>query len=104
MYDSHKIAAELHDEPEHVHDVAEQQRQPDHGKDYEQSRHAQEHLQAQYQHDRAVTVGHGIAAFGHNDIAALAHTLWQARGCPGGSAEADWFLAVDQLRSRAFGH
>jgi hypothetical protein len=45
-------------------------------------------------------VGHGIVAFGHNDIAALAHELWQARGCPEGSPEEDWFEAVKKLRSR----
>jgi hypothetical protein len=43
-------------------------------------------------------------AFGHSDIAGLAHELWQARGCPDGSPETDWFLAVDELRSRGFGH
>jgi hypothetical protein len=44
--------------------------------------------------------GHGIAPFGHADIAALAHQLWQARGCPEGSPEEDWFHAAEQLRSR----
>jgi hypothetical protein len=46
-------------------------------------------------------VGHGIAAFGHREIAALAHKLWQARGCPEGSPEEDWFEAVKELRSHA---
>ena len=35
-----------------------------------------------------------------DDIAALAHTLWQARGCPVGSPEEDWFQAERQLRER----
>jgi Protein of unknown function (DUF2934) len=35
------------------------------------------------------TIGHGIAAFGHAKIAALAHELWQARGCPHGSPQED---------------
>ena len=26
----------------------------------------------------------------HEDIALLAFTLWQRRGCPSGSAESDW--------------
>jgi hypothetical protein len=43
---------------------------------------------------------HGIATFGHEEIAALAHTLWQARGCPEGSSEEDWFQAAHQLRAR----
>jgi hypothetical protein len=33
-------------------------------------------------------------------IAALAYELWQARGCPHGSPEADWLQAEDQLRGR----
>jgi hypothetical protein len=43
---------------------------------------------------------HGIAIFGHEDIAALAHTLWQARGCPEGSSEEDWYQAAHELRAR----
>jgi hypothetical protein len=43
---------------------------------------------------------HGIATFGHEDIAALAHALWQARGCPEGSPEEDWFQAAHELRAR----
>jgi hypothetical protein len=31
------------------------------------------------------------------EIAALAHHLWQARGCPVGSPEIDWFRAEQQL-------
>jgi hypothetical protein len=50
------------------------------------------------------TVGHGVAAFGHGHIAALAHELWVARGCPEGSPEEDWFHAVEELRSRAMSH
>jgi hypothetical protein len=37
---------------------------------------------------------------GEQDIAALAHELWQARGCPDGSPQEDWFQAVELLRSR----
>ena len=32
------------------------------------------------------------------DIANLAFELWQARGCPLGSPEEDWFHAVELLR------
>ena len=32
------------------------------------------------------------------DIAVLAYHLWQERGCPDGSAEEDWFEALEQLR------
>jgi hypothetical protein len=31
------------------------------------------------------------------DIARLAYTLWQQRGCPNGSAEFDWFAAEEKL-------
>jgi len=31
------------------------------------------------------------------DIAALAYSLWMARGCPMGSPDEDWFAAEAQL-------
>jgi hypothetical protein len=34
-------------------------------------------------------------------IAALAYQLWQARGCPEGSPEIDWFLAEQKLSQSA---
>jgi hypothetical protein len=35
------------------------------------------------------------------EVAQLAYSLWQQRGCPYGSPEVDWFKAEDQLRQRA---
>jgi hypothetical protein len=35
------------------------------------------------------------------EIAALAHALWQARGCPDGSPEEDWFQAKQALADRS---
>lgn len=35
----------------------------------------------------------------HRSIGELAYRLWQARGCPEGSAEQDWLDAEKQLRS-----
>jgi hypothetical protein len=35
----------------------------------------------------------------HRSIGVLAYHLWQARGCPEGSAEQDWLDAEKQLRS-----
>jgi Protein of unknown function (DUF2934) len=37
-------------------------------------------------------------------IAALAYALWQARGCPEGSPEVDWFQAEQnsQLRNDSY--
>ena len=32
------------------------------------------------------------------EIARLAYHYWQARGCPGGSPEEDWFRAEHDLR------
>jgi hypothetical protein len=43
---------------------------------------------------------HGIAIFGHEGIAALAYTIWLARGCPEGSPEEDWFHATQELGAR----
>ena len=34
------------------------------------------------------------------DVAALAHRLWQDRGCPDGSPETDWYEAERQLKPR----
>ena len=72
----------------------------DHLTGHEQSRQEHEHLQAVHHSAHAATTGHGIATFGHDDIAALAYELWQARGCPIGSPEDDWFQAAEELRSR----
>ncbi len=52
--------------------------------------------------DRAVNE-HGIAFFGHAEIAALAHELWEARGFPQGSPAEDWLQATHLLRARAEG-
>ena len=35
----------------------------------------------------------------HRTIGELAYSLWQARGCPDGTAEQDWFDAEKQLRA-----
>jgi Protein of unknown function (DUF2934) len=72
----------------------------DHLTGHEHSRQSHEHFQSAYRRTQAVTTGHGIAAFGHDDIAALAYELWQTRGCPNGSPEEDWFRAAEELRSR----
>jgi hypothetical protein len=36
----------------------------------------------------------------HEEIAALAHSYWEARGRQGGSPEEDWFRAVEEVRRR----
>ncbi len=101
-YENHRQAAELHDNAAHAHRVAAQQGQEDHLTGHEHSRQALEHSQTAHQQTQAPTNGHGIAAFSHHDIAVLARELWEARGCPDGSPEQDWFNAAEQLRSRSY--
>ena len=101
QYENHQRAAELQDGPGHAHRVGEQHGKQDHLTAHELSTQALEHTRAAQQRPQTATVGHGIAAFGHDDIAALAHELWQARGTHDGSPQQDWFDAVKQLRSRA---
>ena len=101
--DDRRRVAELHNAPEHAHDVAEQHGQQDHLTGHELSRRALE--DSKDGRPQRSTSGHGIhgmAQFGHEEIAALAHQLWQARGCPEGSPEEDWYHAAEQLRSRSY--
>lgn len=35
-----------------------------------------------------------------DEIARLAHSYWEARGCQGGSADEDWLRAEQELRAR----
>lgn len=100
-YENHQRASELEDGAAHAHRVAEQHGKQEHLSAHEQSRQAQEHAHHSGQGASGATVGHGIAAFGHAEIAALAYELWQARGCPVGSPDEDWFRAAEELRSRA---
>ena len=99
-YENHQRAAELQKEAAHTHRVGEQRGKGEHLTGHEQSRQALEHS-GDAHHAGTAAIGHSISAFGHHEIAALAHELWQARGCPEGSPEEDWFRAAEQLRSRA---
>jgi hypothetical protein len=101
-YENHERAAELEDSAAHAHRVAEQHGKQPNLSGHEQSRQASEHNGDPHAgNPTTATVGHGIAAFGHSEIAALAYELWQARGCPDGSPEEDWYRAAEELRSRA---
>jgi hypothetical protein len=97
-YENQERADELRDATEHAHLVAEQQEKPDHRRGHALG------YSPEARHSQTATTGHGVASFGHEEIAALAHKLWQARGCPEGSPDQDWFRAVEELRSHAFGH
>jgi hypothetical protein len=108
-YENHQRAAELHDAAAHAHrSAAEAHEKQDHQTGQELSRRALEHSQHAHEHTEQMSATavneHGIAIFGHQETAALAHKLWQARGCPQGSPEEDWFRASQELRSRAEGH
>jgi hypothetical protein len=101
-YENHPRAAELQQVAGHAHRVAEQSHdKQEHLTGHEHTRLSQEHSPDGHANSHGATVGHGIAAFSHDDIARLAHELWQARGCPAGSPESDWFEAVKELRARA---
>jgi len=100
-YENHQRATELQDGAAHAHRVAEQHGKQDHLTGHEQSRQALEHSHNAPHETHATTTGHGSAALGHDEIAALAHEHWRARGCPDGSAEEDWFWAAEKLRCRA---
>jgi len=100
-YENHQRAAELHDVAAHAHRVAEQGNR-EHLTGHEHSRQELEHSRLRDEHTQTATAGHGIRSFGHAEIAALAHELWQARGCPEGSPQEDWFHAAEELRSRTY--
>jgi hypothetical protein len=103
-YENHPRAAELQDGAAHAHRVAEQQGKQDHLTGHEHTRQATEHSRNTHDAPNGATVGHGIAAFGHTEIAARAYQLWEERGRPDGSPEEDWYRAAEELRSRAYSH
>ena len=103
-YENHQRAAELQDGGAHAHRVGEQYGNQDHLTGHEHSRQALEHSRQVDELTQAGATSHGIASFGHAEIAALAHELWQARGCPEGSPQEDWFHAAEQLRSHSYAH
>lgn len=37
--------------------------------------------------------------FTHEECSQRAYAIWQERGCPAGTAEADWLEAEEQLRN-----
>ena len=98
-YENHQRAAELHDIAAHAHrSAANAHEKQDHQSGQELSKQAYDHTG---QTHRNAVNEHGIAIFTHHDTAVLAHELWQARGCPEGSPDEDWFQASQDLRARA---
>jgi hypothetical protein len=100
-YENHPRAEELRHGAAHAHETGELHGMAEHPTDHEQSRHAQEHSPDADRFSSHGTTGHGVAAFGHDDIAARAHQHWLARGGPEGSPWQDWFRAVEELRSES---
>ena len=105
-WENHQTAAELHEAAAHAHrSAAEHRGEQEHLTGQEHSRQALEHSRVAYERSlethHATQNEHGIATFGHDEIAARAHEIWIANGRPEGSAEADWFQAALELRSRA---
>ena len=103
-FENHTRETELENVAAHATGVAERHGKSAHPTGEEQTRHESEHAPHAHSQPAAPTVGHGIASFGHDDIAALAYEFWKARGGPLGSAEEDWFRAAEELRSRAYAH
>jgi Protein of unknown function (DUF2934) len=101
FYENRPRASELHDATAHAHETGELHGKQEHLSGSEHSRQEFEHAQDEKRLAHESTVGHGIATFGHEDIAALAYERWEQRGCPLGSPDEDWFEAVKELRSRA---
>jgi hypothetical protein len=100
--ENHQRAVEMHDIAAHAHrSAAEAHEKQEHQTGREHSRQALEHSQRAYQASEAFhrqeVNEHGIVLFGRQDIAVLAHQYWQARGCPIGSPEQDWFHAAREL-------
>jgi hypothetical protein len=104
-FENHQRAAELHEMAAHAHrKAAEAHESQDHESGQEHTREALEHSRQAFEHARQAHAGgvneHGLATFGHQEIAALAHKLWVERGSPEGSPEVDWFRAAQELRAR----
>lgn len=108
MHDSHHKAAEYHNPAAQAHrNAAERHGHEDHLTGHENSRQALEHSNKAHQHSLEVyqktSPEHGGIELApearEEDIAAHAYKLWQARGCPEGSSQEDWFRAVEELQS-----
>jgi len=101
----HQRPAELRGFAEHAHLVTSVSHdQQDHQTGAEHSRQALEHSpKAHHQTDEVhqdFTIKRSPAVFEHEDVAVVAHGLWEARGRPDGSAEEDWFHAAQELQGR----
>jgi hypothetical protein len=49
-------------------------------------------------YDASPEAEYAVSADDHEAIARLAYSYWEARGCPIGSPEEDWYRAENELR------
>jgi hypothetical protein len=49
-------------------------------------------------YDASPEAAYPVSVENHEEIARLAYSYWQARGCPIGSPEEDWYRAENELR------
>ncbi len=101
----HRQAAELHQLAAHAHfSAAESHGKQDHLTGNERSRQALEYSQKADRHTRQPSGEEqkqkAIDLLRHQEVEALAHRRWQARGCPMGSPDEDWRHAERDLRER----
>jgi hypothetical protein len=87
-YENHQRAAELQKGASHPHAVGEQHGKQDHLTAHEPTHQADEYSGNAHRNSHFSEGAHEIRPS-------------DARGCPQGSPEIDWFQAVKQLRSRA---
>lgn len=90
--------------PAHAHSVAAESRdRQDRQSGAEHSRQALEHdpkaNDQPFQAHQGAVGEHNVADFEYDDIAPRAYQLWEARGCPDGSPDEDWFVAVRELQA-----
>ena len=56
------------------------------------------HVAAEPVEPQAVVAAQPVYQPAHEEIALLAYSYWEARGCQGGSSEEDWLRAERELR------
>jgi hypothetical protein len=89
----HRCAANLHDSAAFAHALVR------HCGGFQCSRHALEHSAGAHRQTQALAPA-SSSFLEHTEIVELAHQMWQARGCPEGSPQQDWFDAAAQIRAR----
>jgi len=102
MKDSRQKTTEIRNRPTYTHSsAAVQHGKEDHLTGHERTRQELEHTKQAFEHAQQSQQNPRVEPqAAESAIAARAYELWQARGCPLGSPERDWFQAAEELRSR----